>query len=96
MITRTLRYEVRKEALAQATEATRAFLDEVQRKEGGVASYRCYQAKDAPTRFLHVMTFRVASAADYHKGTAWGKKFQAAIGPMCASPPTEEAYVDLA
>lgn len=95
MIVRTLRYEVRKEALTQAVDATRAFVDEVNRKEGGVASYKCYRAKDAPTRFLHLMTFRVASAADYHKGTAWGKKFHALIGPMCAQPPVEEAYEEI-
>lgn len=96
MITRALRYEVRKEALEQATEATRAFLDEVKRKEGGVASYHCYRAKAAPTRFLHLATFRVASAVDYHQGTAWHKRFLAAIGPLCTAPPAEEAYEELA
>ena len=95
MITRILRYEVRKEALAPAVEATRAFVDEVNRKEGGVASYKAYQGKEAPTHFLHVMTFRVPSAEQYHKGTAWHKKFRAAIEPIAASI-ADESYSEIA
>lgn len=95
MITRTLRIDVRKEGQEQAAEITRAFVDEVSRKEGGVASYRCYRAKETPTRFLHVMTFRVASAVEYHKGTAWNKKFSAALAPLCATPPVEETWDEL-
>lgn len=95
MITRVLRYEVRKEAVPDALAATKAFVDEVARKEGGTASYKAYQSKENPGRFLHVMVFRVASAEQYHQGTAWHKKFQAAIGPLCTSPPVAEPMAEV-
>lgn len=95
MIVRTLRYEVRKESLAQAVDATRAFVDEVGRKEGAVASYKAYQSKDAPTRFLHVASFRVASGVDYHHKTAWRKRFLETVTPLCVAEPTAEEYSDL-
>lgn len=80
-------YEVRKEDVARAIEAVRAFVDEVNRKEGGTASYRVYHHVEPATRFTHVMEFRTPAAEKYHQGTAWAKKFAAAIQPMCVAAP---------
>lgn len=93
MLHRLLRYEVRKDALPDALAATRAFVDEVGRKEGGTASYKAFQDKAAPTRFTHLMAFRVANAEQYHKATPWMKAFLAKVQPLCVAP---FAYEDLA
>jgi len=93
MLHRFLRYEVRREGLADALAATRAFVDEVGRKEGGTASYKAFQDKATPTRFTHVMAFRVANAEQYHRGTPWMKAFLAKVQPLCVAP---MAYEDVA
>lgn len=87
MIHRFLTYEVRTEALPQAQALARAFVDEVVRKEGGTAKYQAFQHVDPPTRFTHLMSFRTPSAEEYHRKTAWNKRFTEALAPLCARPP---------
>ncbi|HWG91179.1 MAG TPA: antibiotic biosynthesis monooxygenase [Candidatus Thermoplasmatota archaeon] len=86
MIHRFARFEVKKEHLPAALTAIKAFVDEVGRKEGGTATYKSFQDTEHPTRFLHYMVFRVASAEDYHKKTAWHKRFLETLGPLCTEP----------
>lgn len=86
MIHRIETFEVRKEALDAAKKATLAFADEVGRKEGGTARFEALQDAQAPTRFVLVMSFRVASAATYHDGTAWRKRFVETLAPLCTTP----------
>lgn len=95
MIIKLARYQVKKEAVAQAAALTKAFVDEVVRKEGGTAKYEAFQAKDDPTRFTHVMSFRTPSAEQYHQKTAWAKAFLEKLAPLCASPPVSEELVAL-
>jgi quinol monooxygenase YgiN len=95
MIIRLARYQVRKESIAAAEAATRAFVDEVTRKEGGTARYEAFQDKSEPGRFTHLMAFRTPSAEEYHRKTAWHKAFLATITPLCASPPAYEDLVKL-
>lgn len=90
MIVKLARYEVRKEALAQALPAIRAYVDEVGRKEGGTARYEAYQDRNEPTRFTHLMAFRTPSAEDYHRKTAWHKRWMETLAPLCSKPPTYE------
>jgi quinol monooxygenase YgiN len=87
MIHKLVTYEVRKESVPQALELVRAFVDEVGRKEGGIAKYQVWQDAAQPTRFTHHVVFRVPSAEDYHKKTAWNKRFTEALAPLCAAPP---------
>lgn len=93
MIVKHLRYQVRKEGIDAALAATRAFVDEVTRKEGGTAKYEAFQHKDDPTRFTHLMSFRTPSAEDYHRKTAWNKAFLEKLGPLCAQAPVVEEIV---
>lgn len=95
MIVKLARYEVRKESVAQAAELTRAFVDEVVRKEGGTAKYEAYQHKGDPTRFTLFMSFRTPSAEQYHQKTAWAKAFLEKIGPLCVAPPAFEEITPL-
>ena len=88
MLHRLMTYEVRKEAVPQALELARAFADEVGRKEGGTAKYQVFQDAAQPTRFVHLMAFRVPSAEDYHKKTAWHKRFTEALAPHCTVAPS--------
>lgn len=81
-------FEVRTESLDEALELVRAFADEVGRKEGGTAGCEFYQDAARPTRFLHHLRFRVASAEDYHNKTAWRKRFHDALLPLCTQPPS--------
>lgn len=92
MIRKLANYEVRKEELPMVLEAVRAFVDEVSRKEGGTAAYRAYQHKDEPTRFTHYMEFRTPSAEEYHRKTAWAKRFTETLYPRCVKEP---AFVDV-
>ena len=87
MIHKLTTYEVRREAIPQALELARAFVDEVGRKEGGTAKYEAFQDAEHPTRFLHHMVFRTPSAEDYHRKTAWNKRFTEALAPLCVEPP---------
>lgn len=91
-IVRHLAYEVRKDAVAAAVAATTAFVDEVRRKEGGTARYAAFQHKEHPTRFVHTMAFRTPSAEEYHRKTAWAKRFHETLAPLCTTPP---ASIDL-
>ena len=91
MLHKLLTYEVRKEAVPQAVDLARAFADEVGRKEGGTAKYQVFQDAAHPTRFTHLMAFRVPSAEDYHKKTAWHKRFTEAMAPLCVAPPAASA-----
>jgi quinol monooxygenase YgiN len=87
MIHRMATFEVRKESLPQALAAIESFLDEVGRKEGGTAAYRSFQHAETPTRFTHYMEFRTPSAADYHRKTAWCKRFVETLYPLCTAEP---------
>lgn len=95
MITKFARYQVRREGIADAVTATRAFVDEVNRKEGGTAKYEAYQDKADPTRFTHMMAFRTPAAEDYHQKTAWNKAFLAKLTPLCVQPPALETVEKL-
>jgi (4S)-4-hydroxy-5-phosphonooxypentane-2,3-dione isomerase len=86
MMHRIETFEVRREHVDAARKLVAAFADEVGRKEGGTASFLALQQADAPTRFVLVMAFRVPSAAQYHDGTAWGKRFRAELAPLCSQP----------
>lgn len=87
MITKFARFEVRKESLPKALELVRAFVDEVERKEGGTARYESWQDVAEPTRFTHLMTFRTPAAEKYHQGTAWHKRFLDGLQPLCSQVP---------
>jgi quinol monooxygenase YgiN len=93
MIVKVLRYQVRREAAAAALEATRVFVDEVVRKEGGTAKYEAFQQKDDPARFTHVMTFRTPSAEEYHRKTSWNKAFAEKLAPLLTAPAATEELV---
>lgn len=87
MLHRVLRFEVKREGLADAIAAVQTLVDEVGRKEGGTAVFQAFQDKDAPTRFTLWMAFRVPTALNYHQGTAWQKAFLAKMGPLFVAPP---------
>lgn len=90
MLHKLVTFEVRGEALDKALALIRDFVDEVGRKEGGTASYVSLQDMEAPTRFTHYMVFRVPSAEDYHKKTAWHKRFHEQLAPLCTRAPEEQ------
>ena len=91
MMHRIETFEVRKEVLDEARKLVVAYADEVGRKEGGTASFVALQETDHPTRFALVMAFRVPSAAQYHDGTAWAKRFREAMAPLCVRAPEARA-----
>lgn len=95
MIHRLVSFEVRREAAQQARDALAAFADEVGRKEGGTAFFHAYEEQDAPGRFHMLMAFRVASAAQYHDGTAWAKRFRDALAPLVTQPLQTRALAPL-
>ena len=90
MIIKLARYQVRHDAVPQALELVKTFVDEVTRKEGGTAKYEAYQHKAEPTRFTHFMAFRTPSAEQYHQKTAWSKAFVEKLHPLCVEPPAFE------
>lgn len=92
MIHKFARFQVRRERLDEAVRLVKEFVDEVGRKEGGTATYQSFQEKEEPTRFTHYMVFRTPSAEEYHRGTAWAKKFTAALYPLCVEEPS---FVDV-
>jgi quinol monooxygenase YgiN len=87
MLTKLVRYQVRRDAVDAARAATLKFADEVRRKEGATARFDVYQEAADPTRFVHVVAFRAAAGEKYHEGTAWRKAWLATVGPLCAEPP---------
>jgi quinol monooxygenase YgiN len=87
MIEKFARYEVRKDAVAQAQALVAAFVNEVSRKEGGTAFYKAWQEVEHPTRFVHHMGFRTPTAEEYHRKTAWVKKFVEGLYPLCVQEP---------
>ena len=86
MMHRMVTFQVRREGLDKARAAVAAYADEVGRKEGGTAFFHAYQDAQDPTRFVLLMAFRVASAEQYHEGTAWAKKWREAMAPLLAAP----------
>ena len=81
MMHQMVTFEVRREGVDAVRAALAAYADEVKRKEGGTAFFHAYQDEKTPTRFVLLMAFRVASAAQYHEGTAWAKKFREGAAP---------------
>lgn len=94
-ITRFVRFEVRKESLPQALTAIKAYVDEVNRKEGGTATYKTFQDADHPTRFTQFMVFRTPAGEEYHRKTAWYKKFNETVGPLCVGAPEVSTVRDV-
>lgn len=93
MIVKFARYRVRSDAVPKALALVRAFVDEVARKEGGTARYDAYQHAEDASRFTHHMAFRTPAAEDYHRKTAWCKRFVEGLYPLCVEEPVFETVV---
>ena len=91
MLTKLVRYQVRRDAVDAARAAILKFADEVRRKEGATARFDVFQETADPTRFFHVVAFRAAAGEKYHEGTAWRKAWLAAVEPLCLEKPVATA-----
>jgi quinol monooxygenase YgiN len=95
MMHQIVTFEVKREGIEAARTAVATYADEVTRKEGGTAFFHAYQESEKPSRFVLVMGFRVASAVQYHEGTAWAKKLREALAPLLLAPMESRALTAL-
>ena len=74
------RFEVKPDTLGECLDALRIFLAAT-KSEPGTLLYESWQERDAPTRFIHLMTFADAAAEDAHRTSEAVKVFTALLYP---------------
>lgn len=80
------RYQVRPESVERCLAAIHEFVAYVRLNEAGTLRYEVWQARDDPTRFVHIFVFRDAEADRVHSESAAVKKFSSILYPQCLAP----------
>jgi quinol monooxygenase YgiN len=74
-------YKVRPSAVGKVKKAIEEFVRYVQENERGTQMYLAWQAKDDPTRFLHLFIFEDAAAQARHGKSEAVRRFESAYSP---------------
>lgn len=80
-IYQTAHYQVRPEAVDKVTAAIVEFVDYVRENERGTWFYASWQAKDDPSKFVHLFTFEDESAHERHGQSEAVKRFESVYQP---------------
>jgi quinol monooxygenase YgiN len=86
VISKTARFQVRREGLEKALAAIREFVAYVAANEPGTVRYDAFSEVEEPTRFLHVFTFRDAEAERVHSTSHAVERFTSVLYPLCVEP----------
>ena len=80
-IFQTAAYQVRPSAVGKVKKAIEEFVRYVQENEKGTQMYLAWQAKDDPTRFLHLFIFENAAAQAKHGKSEAVRRFESVYSP---------------
>jgi quinol monooxygenase YgiN len=95
LIYQTADYQVRPEAVERVKAAVAEFVTYVTAHEPGTLFYAAWQAKDDPTKFVHLFTFADEAAHRAHGSSAAVKAFEAVYGPELTAGPVVFTDYDL-
>ena len=74
-------YQVKPSAVGKVKKAIEEFVRYVQENERGSQMYLAWQAKDDPTKFLHLFIFEDAAAQARHGKSEAVRRFESAYSP---------------
>lgn len=86
-IYQTAHYQVRPEAVDRVKVAIEEFVESVRQNEPGTWFYASWQAKDDPTRFVHLFTFQDEESHERHGTTEAVKRFESIYQPDLVAGP---------
>jgi quinol monooxygenase YgiN len=96
-IYQTAHYRVKPAAVEKVREAIEEFVAYVAEHEPGSLMYTAWQAKDDPTRFVHLFTFADEAAHQAHGGSDAVRRFESVYGPeLVDGPVVFTDYVQIA
>ena len=86
-IYQTAHYQVTPDGVDDVKVAISEFVHYVAANEPGTTMYAAWQAKDDPTRFVHLFEFADAAAHETHGGSEAVRAFEAVYTPVLADGP---------
>jgi quinol monooxygenase YgiN len=86
-IYQTAHYQVKAEAVGDVTAAIVQFVDHVRESEPGTWFYVAWQAKDDPSKFVHLFTFEDEQAHQAHGRSEAVRAFEAVYQPHLVGGP---------
>jgi len=86
-IYQTAHYRVKPEAVGRVRQAIEEFVAYVAAHEPSSLMYTAWQAKDDPTRFVHLFTFADEAAHEAHGASEAVRRFEAVYGPELVDGP---------
>ena len=86
-IYQTAHYQVMPEAVDRVKAAIVAFVDYVRENEPGTWFYVSWQAKEDPSKFVHLFTFEDEKAHQRHGQSAAVKQFESVYQPELVGGP---------
>jgi len=96
-IYQTAHYQVRASAVDKVRQAAEEFVAYVAEHEPGSRMYTAWQAKDDPTRFVHLFIFADEAAHRRHGESAAVRRFEDVYGPeLVGGPVVFTDYVQVA
>jgi quinol monooxygenase YgiN len=86
-IYQTAHYQVETEAVENVKAAIAAFVDYVRENEPSTWFYAAWQAKDDPSKFVHLFTFEDEKAHERHGQSEAVRAFEAVYQPQLVGGP---------
>ena len=80
-------YKVKPEYIPEVLDEIIEYIDTVRSLEPDVRVYESYQAKDDPSKFIHLAEFKDKIAEQNHKEISHTKKFASFLWPLCEQEP---------
>ena len=92
----TARWKCRTGAEVKVAQALREFVAAVKENEPNTLVYTAFQEVTDPTSFMTSFIFADAAARDFHRSTAWVKRFTEVIYPENLEPVVFTEYTLIA
>jgi quinol monooxygenase YgiN len=88
-------FTVKTESVEIVKTLIKKFVSAIKKKEPGTLLYKSFQQTDAPTKFIHFMTFTDKAAEENHRVTEHCKKFVETLYPLCTELPKSSTFNEI-
>lgn len=89
-------FRVKSDSLDEAERVIKKFVFAVRENEPDTLVYRSFQDSEDPCKFIHIMTFKDATAMEHHRQTPYCLEFVKALYPLCSEKPRPQPYSEVA